>query len=52
MEIIVDHQEERLLIESLCDVALRAGGVKNLKETTIILAAIKNRKPEKKGKKE
>lgn len=40
MKIIVENNQERQLITSLCDVALRAGGVKNLKEVEIILNSI------------
>ncbi len=49
MKIIVENQKERQLIESLCDIALRAGGVKNLKEVSSILNSIENKKKEKKN---
>lgn len=53
MKIIVENEQERQLITSLCDVALRAGGVRNLKEVEIVLNSIKpaeKQKPDK-GKK-
>lgn len=40
MKIIVNNEQERQLITSLCDVALRAGGIKNLKEVEIVLNSI------------
>ena len=47
MRIIVENQQEKQIIESLCDIALRVGGIKNLKETQIILNAIEfAKKPE------
>ena len=42
MRIIVDNDIEKQLIISLCDVALKAGGVRNLKETEKILASIED----------
>ena len=54
MKIIVENNQERQLITSLCDVALRAGGVRNLKEVEIVLNSIEpiaKRKPNK-GKKD
>lgn len=49
MKIIVENNQERQLIESLCDVALRAGGVRNLKEVEIVLNSIES--PKKKDNK-
>lgn len=54
MKIIVENNQERQLITSLCDVALRAGGIKNLKEVEMVLNSIepvKKQKPNK-GKKD
>lgn len=54
MRVIVENEQERQLITSLCDVALRAGGVRNLKEVEIVLSSIEpitKQKPDK-GKKD
>lgn len=40
MKIIVDNPRERQIIESMCDVVLRAGGIKNMKEVQVVLDAI------------
>lgn len=45
MKIIVENERERRLVESMCDVALRAGGIKNWKEVNIIIDAIELIKP-------
>ena len=50
MKIIVENEQERQLITGLCDVALRAGGIKNLKEVEIVLNSIEpaeKQKPDK-----
>ena len=47
MKIIVENQKEHQLIESLCDVALRAGGVKNIKEVSLVLNSIEKAKEKK-----
>ncbi len=44
MRIIVDNDRERQLIESMCDVALRAGGIKNLDEVNLIINSIEKKK--------
>ncbi len=44
MRIIIDNKKERELIESMCDVALRAGGIKNLAEVNGIIASIEEKK--------
>jgi len=49
MKIIVDNEKEKQLIESLCDVALRAGGVRNIQEVNLVLASIKLNTPKDKG---
>ena len=46
MKIIVENQREQQLIESMCDVVLRAGGIKNMAEVQLILNSIE--KPQKK----
>ena len=48
MKIIVDNKQEEALMQSLCDVALRVEGLKNLTGVQIVLAAIEVKKPEKK----
>lgn len=40
MKIIVDNPEEHQLIENLCDIALRAAGMRNLQVVEKILNAI------------
>jgi len=42
MRILVFNEKERLLVESMCDVALRAGGIKNMREVVAILEAIED----------
>lgn len=44
MKIIVENEQERQMILSMCDVALRAGGIKNLKEVEIVLNSIESPK--------
>jgi hypothetical protein len=46
MKIIVENEEERTLIVSLCDVALKANGVQNLKPVNAILASVVEEKKE------
>ncbi len=41
MKIIVKNDGEKVLIESMCDIALKAGGIANLKGINNILASIK-----------
>lgn len=40
MKIIVDNKQEKELIMSMCNVALRTGGIQNLDEVNKIVAAI------------
>lgn len=40
MKIIVENEEERKTIEDFCDIALRVGGMKNLKEVQLILGSV------------
>ena len=42
MKIIVANKQERLLIESLCDIALKADGMTNYNSVTLILRSIKD----------
>jgi len=52
MKIIVENERERQMITSLCDVALRAGGIRNLKEVEIVLNSIESpESPKKKDNK-
>lgn len=44
MKIIVNNNQERQLIESMCDIALRSGGIKNLKEVEMVLSSIESPK--------
>ena len=46
MRIIVESKEEQDLIRSLCDIALKAGGISNLNGVGIILAAVGAESPE------
>ena len=48
MKIIVDNKQEEALMQSLCDVALRVEGLKNLTGVQIVLAAIEVKKPDNK----
>lgn len=48
MKIIVENEEERVLIVSLCDAALKANGIKNLQPVEKILGSIEQKKAEKK----
>ena len=41
MRIEVENKEEQVLITQLCDIALRADGVKNLAGVNLILSSIK-----------
>ncbi len=43
MEIIVENVEEKQLITALCDVALRADGLRILNGVQIILKSIKDK---------
>ena len=48
MKIIVENDKEKKVIESMCDIALKAGGVANLNEVNNVLASIvKKEKKEK-----
>ncbi len=47
MKIIVDSNEERNLIVSLCDIALKSSGISNLKAVESILSSIENSEKEK-----
>ncbi len=41
MKITVESKEEHLLVTQLCDIALRADGIKNLQGVNLILNSIK-----------
>jgi len=49
MKIIVENRNEKLLIQGFCDVALRAGGIKNVSEVQVILSSIVEKKAENKN---
>ncbi len=42
MKIIVANKQEHLLIESFCDIALKADGMKNLNAVVMILGSIED----------
>ena len=44
MKIIVENQREQQLVESMCDVVLRAGGIKNMAEVQLVLGSIEKQK--------
>jgi len=49
MKIICENAQEETLMVKLCDVALRAGGIRNRDEVNKIMASI-TIEPKKKGK--
>ena len=49
MKIILENDDDRVLIDSICDVALKGGGLKNLEGVQIIRQSIvdnSKKKPE------
>ncbi len=40
MKIIVENEQEKQLIESMCDIALKAGGLRNYNEVGMIMRSI------------
>jgi hypothetical protein len=54
MKIIVKNEQEKQIIVSMCDIALKAGGLRNYNEVGIVMQSIEMEKPElkKENKKE
>lgn len=51
MKIIVETEQEKQLIINVCDAALKAGGVRMLNETALVIQSIEVIKPTEEVKK-